>query len=354
MAVTAWCHPTAADAGQNWTDAANATEDDTAIAYPGADGHINDWTAFKDAAETNSLLDLLPSDLSSIDGIEVRLRALDPYDSTGTFNLVLLSYNAGTNFTSNAHADARNPAGSGTYAGTAATYDSGGATNLFGRTWSRSEFSDANFVFRLEADTTDGYAEDQDLEFIQLRVYYTPSGGSISGSGAPAANASSASGTAERELPASGTPSAQSANTAGTSIREVVSAGVPAMQSSTTTASAEREITGTGTLAAAVSATTGAGGIQLKILLTAAVGRELRDENGDLVASLSNISYEWYEKTTDTDGDPDFSGTFNTDGSGEATIQLPGSVLTSGQEGILILKHPTDSEIWGIYQIPVT
>lgn len=188
MAVTVYCHPTAADTGQAWSSATNATDDNTSVAFPGASGHINDWTVFKDAAEANSLLDLIPTDAASIDGIEVRLRAYDVFGDGGAFVNVLLSHNAGTNFTSNAHADARNPTGSTTWGATAAQHVSGGATNLFGRTWARSEFSDANFIFRLEADATDGFGEDTRLEFIELRVHYTeaagggdPEGGLIGG-----------------------------------------------------------------------------------------------------------------------------------------------------------------------------
>jgi hypothetical protein len=187
MAVTAWTHPTAADSGGDFSGAANATEDDTTVAQPGSSGGSNEWTLFKNAAETSSLLDLLPSGLTSIDGIEVRLRALDPYDGSATYNEVSLSHNGGTNFTSTADSDARNPTGSTTYGSTAASYTSGGATADFGRTWSRTEFSDANFVFQLTAQATDGFEEDQDLEFIELRVHYTESGGtqfnqSVSGS----------------------------------------------------------------------------------------------------------------------------------------------------------------------------
>lgn len=177
MAVTDWCHPTVGNTGLAWASAGNACEDDTTTAQPSGDDSVGQWTEFKDAAETNSLLALIPTDATSIDGIEARLRAYDVFGDGGAFVLVSLSYDGGTNYTSTAHADARNPTGSTTYGAAAAQHTSGGSTSLFGRTFSRSEFSDANFIFRLTADSTDGFGEDIRLEFIELRVHYTPAGG---------------------------------------------------------------------------------------------------------------------------------------------------------------------------------
>lgn len=135
---------------------------------------------------------------------------------------------------------------------------------------------------------------------------------------------------------------------------DITGSGAAQCDDSSTSGTAEREITCTGTLVLGASSVAGVAALQLKILLTAAQGRELRDEDGDLVASLANIAYEWYDKDTDTDGDPDATGTFSTDASGEATIQLPSTTLSSGQFGLLILEHPTDNTIRGIYRIPVS
>lgn len=158
-------------------------------------------------------------------------------------------------------------------------------------------------------------------------------GGEVTGSGAPASDAATASGAAERELPGSGTPASQVATTAGT---------------------AERVLSCSGELISAASAVAGTATLQVKLLLTSAVGRELRDETGAVVASLAGIIYEWYDKDTDTEGDPDVSGTFATNGSGEATVQLAGSSLVAGQYGLLVLTHPSDNTIRGVYRIPVT
>lgn len=171
--VTAWTHPTNCDAGADWSSCANAEVDDTASSFPSVDGHQNTWDTFKDSAETSSLLDELPSDLTSIDGIEVEIRGRDDFDGAGAFTQIDLSWDGGTTWTT----QQRNPTGTTDYASTATDYITGGASDTWGRTWSRSEFSDANFVVRLEADTDDGFAADTDVEFIEVRVTYTPAGG---------------------------------------------------------------------------------------------------------------------------------------------------------------------------------
>jgi len=91
-----------------------------------------------------------------------------------------------------------------------------------------------------------------------------------------------------------------------------------------------------------------------KLLLTEAEGLELRDESSAPVANLTGIRFEWYDKITDTQGDPDVSGTFDTNSSGEAIIPLPGTGLSATDEGTLILEHPSDDEVRGIYRLPVS
>jgi hypothetical protein len=116
------------------------------------------------------------------------------------------------------------------------------------------------------------------------------------------------------------------------------------------------EATGTGSFAADLVLAQDGDGIvaNRKLLLTEAVGRELRDNNRQPVANLSGIKFEWYDKTTDTEGNPDVTGTFDTNESGEAIIPLFGSGLSAEDEGILILEHPSDDEVRGVYRLPVS
>jgi hypothetical protein len=170
---------------------------------------------------------------------------------------------------------------------------------------------------------------------LTVSIQGTAGGVTVTGSGTPAAQDASASGTGEVEKTGTGTPAAQSASVSGTG---------------------EREVTGTGTPASQAGAASGTGTVisDRTIELTAANNYELRDAGGNLVASLSNISYEWYESSTSTSGTPDQTGTFNTDASGEATITLTASGLSAGEYGTLVLFHPSDADIRGCYRIQVS
>src|SRR5690606_36081523 len=97
---------------------------------------------------------------------------------------------------------------------------------------------------------------------------------------------------------------------------------------------------GIGSLTASVSTVAGTGERLLKVVLAASVSTEVRDATSALV-TLSDIPFEWYDKTTDTDGNPDVTGTLDLV-NGEATVQLTGSALTAGQTGLLRLQHPTE------------
>lgn len=189
----------------------------------------------------------------------------------------------------------------------------------------------------------------------ELVIVYEAAGGTeITSSGTPAADSATASGTAERVLPSSGTPASDAATASGTSEREIPGSGTPSADASTLEGTAERVLSASGELISAASSTSGTASLQLRLILTAANNRELRDENGAAVANLASIAFEWYDKDTDTEGNPAVSGTFSTNASGEATIQLPGTSLNSGDFGLLVLEHPTDPTIRGVYRIPVT
>lgn len=118
---------------------------------------------------------------------------------------------------------------------------------------------------------------------------------------------------------------------------------------------AAQEATGAGDQTIDLAITQAGDGVvaNRKLLLTAAQAQELRDENGAPVANLSGIAFEWYDKITDTDGDPVVTGTFGTNGSGEVIVPLFGTALAAAQEGTLILEHPSDSEVRGIYRLAV-
>ena len=107
----------------------------------------------------------IPAD-AVIQGIQVRLDWwMD--DTSGTNAIrVYLSYDGGTNWTAYQSAT------------TALTTDGnptdivGGTADTWGRTWSASEFSDANFRVRLELSTT-STARDFRIDWVPVQVTYT-------------------------------------------------------------------------------------------------------------------------------------------------------------------------------------
>lgn len=153
-----------------------------------------------------------------------------------------------------------------------------------------------------------------------------------------------------------GTPSAQAATVTGSGNKASSATGTPASQAAQASGAGQITKTGSGTPAAEDSAASGVGIriADVDLVLTAAQGRELKDAAGTLVASLSNIVWEWYDTPGSTAGEPIDSGTFNTDVSGEATITVTNSELADGEFGQLIIYHPSDPLIRASLRIPVT
>ena len=75
--------------------------------------------------------------------------------------------------------------------------------------------------------------------------------------------------------------------------------------------------------------------------------------NTGVFQTFTGWEFEWYDKVTDTDGDPVDSGTFNAT-SGVASIPLTNSVLANGANGTLLITNPANREENGKYILPVT
>ncbi|MCH8920266.1 MAG: DNRLRE domain-containing protein [Chloroflexi bacterium] len=102
---------------------------------------------------------------STISGIEVRLDWwMDDILGTNSMD-VELSWDGGTSWTS-----AKIGASETT---TEQTFSLGGPADTWARTWTDSEFSDANFRVRLTSNSSSGF-RDFFLDWVAVRVYYTP------------------------------------------------------------------------------------------------------------------------------------------------------------------------------------
>ena len=104
---------------------------------------------------------------SDIHGIEVRLDAWVDVSEGGSLMCTELSWDGGTSWT----------AFRGTSAFTASevTYIVGGDFDGWGRTWSSTEFSDANFRVRITSLTNSGdLNRDFFLDWVPVKVHYSP------------------------------------------------------------------------------------------------------------------------------------------------------------------------------------
>lgn len=189
------------------------------------------------------------------------------------------------------------------------------------------------------------YMPDQlcaDLSWNLAQMFETPRiivpvGGSQThtGTGAAAAQAAVVAGVAEREIPGTGVLAAQASAVSGIGKTARVGTAVLTAQAAT--------IVGAGTVFSTIT-----------VPLTIAQSQELKDEEGVLVSSVSNIAWEWYDDPTSTAGSPLATGTLNTNASGEATIQVAGSTLGNGEHGMLLLYHPSNPAIRANLRVQVT
>ena len=92
---------------------------------------------------------------------------LEAKDDTETSNIVgvELSWDGGTTYTSSGF-------DTGELTTSDVLYTLGGPTNLWGRTWSSTDLSNANFRLRINLDVQGGVAQ---VDHIQVDVYYRSS-----------------------------------------------------------------------------------------------------------------------------------------------------------------------------------
>ena len=166
---------------------------DTGVKYPTNNGDdYTDWTnptnAYSDNGsyaegdqktdEEHDWYDFdfgVPGDISSIDGIKVELEGHEGSTSAQNSTYVYLSWDGGTNYTSSKYAYF--------YNGADQQQTLGGSSDTWGRTWSSSEFSDANFRVRIMVTDDDYPGGDRTtyLDYVRVTVYYTEAGGEPEG-----------------------------------------------------------------------------------------------------------------------------------------------------------------------------
>jgi hypothetical protein len=156
--------PTALAGGSVWTTPANAYESDGAYAtHTVADGAQGYGTFTFNVPNGNTIV-----------GIEVKIEG-SASTAAGSID-AKLSWNNGSSVTS-----AKN---TGTLTTTDTVYTLGGSTDTWGRSWSPSEFSNANFRLQLIAQPSNGNTVKVDA--VQIKVYHQATGGSNGGGGGEA------------------------------------------------------------------------------------------------------------------------------------------------------------------------
>lgn len=114
---------------------------------------------------------------SQIDGIEISLEAYltSVGDPPRQFTVTPRYNSRGTNAPSSAN--------TGNFGGSDTTLTVGGATSLFGRTWTVGDFTTANFSIRVQEDADFFFNQNLSLDHIQAKIYYTTAGwtGTING-----------------------------------------------------------------------------------------------------------------------------------------------------------------------------
>lgn len=149
----------------SWTsgwDTASLSGDDTSIAIYSsvgtAVGVLSDFS-FN-----------VPTDAQSIDGIKVEIEAQEGHINCNAYLNTYLSWDGGSNYT----AAYRSPDGTDELPIGSTLFTEGGVADTWGRTWSVSEFSDANFEVKIEG-TNARSGKNVEIDYVWVTVYYTPS-----------------------------------------------------------------------------------------------------------------------------------------------------------------------------------
>jgi hypothetical protein len=146
----------------------DACADDTASATDASTGTSGSTSCADAGKDRHRFWDFnlgIPSTVSSIDGITVRVDS-GMNNNGGTNNLcVELSWNGGASWTAAKSFDMAVSA--------LTTYTLGGASDTWGRTWTGPNFSNANFRVRI-TDATSQPNKTYLLEYLAVQVTYTP------------------------------------------------------------------------------------------------------------------------------------------------------------------------------------
>jgi hypothetical protein len=150
------------------TTPGNACADDTLTATDANTGTNFNTTCANTGKDRHRFWDFnlgIPTTVTSIDGIQVRVDS-GMNNNGGTNNLCVdLSWNGGATWTAAKSYDMA--------VSTISTYNLGGPTDTWGRTWTGANFSNANFQVRI-TDASSQPNKNYLLEYLAIQVTYKP------------------------------------------------------------------------------------------------------------------------------------------------------------------------------------
>jgi hypothetical protein len=154
------------------TTPANAYSDDTANAVDTDSGSASSTSCTSTGRDRHRFFNYglpVPSDATSINGIEVRLDSRVDSTSGSPRMCVELSWDGGASWTA--------PLATSTLSTSMASRTVGGSANTWGRSWTGADFSNANFRVRI-TNAANSTTRDFTLDWVAVRVTYQ--GGSSS------------------------------------------------------------------------------------------------------------------------------------------------------------------------------
>lgn len=173
MADTGWKSPTATGDNYNqWSFADNAYVSDDLYAQGGKLFSNQDYYDFGFSIPSGNI----------IDGIEVVVEAQDSGNGAGSLD-IRLSPDGGSSYTSYKTQAVDD-------SGVDKNYTYGGLSDTWGRSWSISDFSNANFRLHIK-DAGNNYG--MSVDHIQIKVYYSEDLGTIANAGVSSSTTSSPS-----------------------------------------------------------------------------------------------------------------------------------------------------------------
>lgn len=200
-----------------WNNPNNITADDGNDANSGAMG------AFTTHYLVSSSHGLSVPSGATIDGIEVRIQAHDAVNASGTFDRVRIV--KGGSIGSIERASGEDPSG------TPADFDFGGASDLWGETWTDSDVNASGFGVAVTFIT--GVFADFHVDAVWIKVYYTEGASNPEATGSLKAGAATVSGAAARDVFAIAVMQAQLAAIVAEASRTAKAAGTPKAQAAT-------------------------------------------------------------------------------------------------------------------------